>query len=429
MASLVRMDELLPRGLLPTIERAWAIRPVVVLEGLRATGKSTIVRGLVSPHHFRTLGHDVDRQRATDDLGGWLESLPYGAVVDEAQLVPNLQLGVKQIVDDRGASPSQFLLTGSARLNTRELGGSDPLTGRVRRLRLHPFSQSEIERRPVDTITALFDDDPRTWSIPRCDHHDVLGRACAGGFPTMRLLDPIDRTAELDAYVPDLFSGNVYSTRRDVERLVRFFRWLVGRSGSVRNVRHFAEATELAQDTVHAYLDELSEVHLVESVRGFRPGHDHRETERERLFVSDPSFVASALPVDPALLMQNTDAFGRLLETFVATEIIRVLGWSSTSARLFHWRENDRYEVDLVLERRDGALVALEVKAARSATQAHTSGIRRFRDRYRDRFVRGFVLHSGETTTRFDDDIWALPFSALWTIGSAIATGQPSALK
>ena len=375
---------------------------------------------MVEPTHFRTLGNEPDQQRAQGDLRGWLESLPRGAVVDEAQLVPNLQLGIKQIIDIRGATPSQFLLTGSARLNTRELGGSDPLTGRVRRLRLHPFSQSEIEGQPLDTVTALFNEEPRTWLIPPCDHNEVLRRSVAGGFPTMRLLDPVDRSAELDAYVPDLFSGNVHTTRRDVERLVRFFRWLTGRSGSVRNVRHFAEATELAQDTVHSYLDELAEVHLVESVRGFRPGHDHREAQRERIFVADPSFVAAALPVDPALLMQNSDAFGRLLETFVATELIRVLGWSSTSAQIFHWRENDRHEVDLVIERRDGSLIGVEVKATRSATEAHTSGLRRFRDRYQNKFVRGYVLHSGDTTTRFDDTIWALPFSALWTIGNPV---------
>jgi uncharacterized protein len=414
------MSDLLPRGLAPTIERAWATRPVVVLEGLRATGKSTIARGLVAPPQFRTLADDADRTRAVDDLKGWLESLPLGAVVDQAQLVPDVQLGVKQIVDARGATPSQFLLTGSARLNTRELGGSDPLTGRVRRLRLHPFTQSEIERRPLDTITALFDEDPRNWSIPKCDHNDVIRRASAGGFPTMRLLDPVDRSAALDTYVPDLFTGNVYTTRRDIERLVRFFRWLVGRSGSVRNVRKFAEATELAQDTIHAYLDELAEVHLIESVRGFRPGQDHRETERERIFVSDPSFVAAALPVDPTTLMQNNDAFGRLLETFVATELSRVLGWSSTPAQIFHWRENDRYEVDFVIERRDGSLIAIEVKATRSATDAHTAGLRRFRDRYQQRFLRGYVFHSGDTSTRFDDTIWALPFSALWTVGAPV---------
>ncbi len=415
------MVDLVPRGLRSTLERAWASRAVVVLEGLRATGKSTLAGAMVTQPNFRTFADEAERFRAASDLKGWLESVPRGVVIDEAQLVPNLQLGIKQLVDLRGASPSQFLLSGSARLNTRELGGSDPLIGRVRRLRLHPFSQSEIEGRPLDFVTSLFDDDPRTWSIPGCDHREVIRRAAAGGFPTMRSLDPIDRTAELDAYVPDLFSGNVYTTRRDVERLVRFFRWLTARSGSARNVRHFAEATELANDTVHAYLEELAEVHLIETVRGFRRSHDRRETERERIFVADPSFVAAALPSDPTLLMNNNDAFGRLLETFVATELIRLLSWSATSAQLFHWRENDRHEVDLIIERRDGSLIGIEVKASRSASEAHTSGLRRFRDRYSARFTRGFVLHSGDHATRFDDDLWALPFSALWSVGSPVA--------
>ena len=415
------MDPMLPRGLSATIERAWASRSVVVLEGLRATGKSTIARTMMPPAQFRTFADDAERRIAAADLRGWLEALPTSVAIDEAQLIPNLQLGVKQIVDARGATPSQFLLTGSARLNTRELGGSDPLTGRVRRLRLHPFSQSEIEGRPLDTITALFEADPQSWAPGSCDHREVIRRATAGGFPTMRNLEPVDRPVEFDAYVRDLFSGNVHTTRRDVERLTRFFRWLTGRSGSVRNIRAFAESTELANDTVHAYLNELAEVHLVESIRGFRPGQDHRETERERIFVADPAFVTSALSADPDVLQRNTDVYGRLLETFVATELLRILGWSTTSAQLFHWRENNRHEVDLIIERNDGALIGIEVKASRSAAAAHTSGLRRLRNRYPGTFLRGYVLHAGDHITRFDDTLWALPFSALWTVGAAVA--------
>lgn len=94
--------------------------------------------------------------------------------------------------------------------------------------------------------------------------------------------------------------------------------------------------------------------------------------------------------------------------------------WSIPKCDHNHWRENNRHEVDLVIERRNGSLIAIEVKAARSATKAHTAGIRRFRDRYPSRFARGFVFHSGDNATRFDDGIWALPFSALWTVGNPV---------
>jgi uncharacterized protein len=414
------MASLLPRGLQPTIERAWSNAAVVVLEGLRATGKSTITRNLVSEGHFRNLNDSAERRRALDDPDGWLASLPIGAVIDEAQLVPELQLGIKQLLDVRGATVSQFLLTGSARFNTRELGGSDPLTGRVRRLRLHPFSQSEIERRPADAVTALFDDDPRLWSIPGCDHAEIIERASRGGFPTMRSLEPQERSRMLGDYVPALFDGSTHETKRDIVRIARFFRWLSGRSGSVRNIVDFASLNELARDTVQGYLEELAQVHLIETIAGYRPGHDQRETEKERIFVADPAFVAAGLPTDSALLMQNTDAFSSLLETFVANEIIRLLSWSATEATPFHWRESDAREVDLLLERRDGALIGIEVKAARTARDDHAAGLRELRKRHPKRFHRGFVFHSGVHVTRFEDDLWALPFSALWTIGHEV---------
>jgi uncharacterized protein len=419
---------MLPRGLQPTIERAWANSAVVVLEGLRATGKSTLAQAVVAEEQFRTLNASQERRRALEDPDGWLGSLPVGVVIDEAQLVPELQLGIKQLLDERGAAPGQFLLTGSARFNTRELGGSDPLTGRVQRFRLHPFTQSELDRRPADVISSLFDGDPATWQLPGCDHREIIERASRGGFPTMRGLDLRARSRMLDDYVPALFDGSTHATKRDIVRIARFFRWLAGRSGSVRNVADFASLNELARETVPAYLEELAQVHLIESVSGYRPGQDQRETERERLFVADPAFVAAGLPADPTKLMENTDAFCGLLETFVATEIIRLLTWSATDAKLFHWRESDAREVDLVLERRDGALIGIEVKAARSARSDHANGLRAFRQRYPKRFHRGFVLHSGAHATRLEDDLWALPFSALWMLGAQVGPPKSALL-
>jgi AAA domain len=91
------MTTLLPRGLQPTIERAWASAAVVVLDGLRATGKSTITRNLVTEDRFRSLNISAERARAVGDPDGWLAALPRGVVIDEAQLVPELQLSVKHL--------------------------------------------------------------------------------------------------------------------------------------------------------------------------------------------------------------------------------------------------------------------------------------------------------------------------------------------
>lgn len=157
-------------------------------------------------------------------------------------------------------------------------------------------------------------------------------------------------------------------------------------SGSTRNYQLFANEMEMHRNTLSDYLGALSDVHLLEQVPGYRPGLDKRETDKERVFVADPAFVAAMLPTDANALMRNTDAFSALLETFVATEVIRLLTWSSVSAKLFHWRDSNTNEVDLVLERRDGSLIGIEVKAARVAKADHLAGLRELYKRYPSRF-------------------------------------------
>lgn len=405
-----------------------------MLEGLRATGKTTLAKQLVHPENFRTFNEQSERDRATNDTAGWVEALPKGTVVDEAQLVPLLQLSLKDVIDRRGAHAGQFLLTGSSRLSTNEMGGSDPLAGRVTRLRLHPFAQCELASRPLDVVQALFDDDPRSWAPPACNHLDIIGRASLGGFPLFHQPDaaPLDgrhRSLALDDYVAQLFGGDVYQTGRDSERIARTFRWITARSGSTRNYQLFANEMEMHRNTLSDYLGALFDVHLLEQVPGYRPGLDKRETDKERLFVADPAFVAAMLPTDANALMRNNDGFSSLLETFVATEVIRLLTWSSVAAKLFHWRESNTNEVDLVLERRDGSLIGIEVKAARVAKLDHFSGLRELRKRYPSRFLRGFVLHSGDHTSRFEDDLWSLPYSALWSIGGSLGqAADPSSI-
>jgi uncharacterized protein len=420
--------ELLPRGLFQTVSEAWASAPVVVLEGLRATGKTTLARQISAPGSFRDLSQPDERERARRDTWGWVEALPKGTVIDEAQLVPDLQLAIKREVDRRSGGPGQFFLTGSARLNTSELGGSDPLVGRARRLRLHPFSQCEIDGQPLDVITALFEESPTDWAVAECPHDEVIQRASRGGFPFMfTARDGAPSPAMLTDYAAQLFNGDVYRTGKNTDQILRLFRWLTARSGTLRNFRQFADQTDLGRDTIADYLDALTHINLVEWVPGYRAAQDGRETERARVFVADPAFVAAVHGSRPDAIKADDDVFASLLETFVATELIRLAAWSPTGASIFHWREDNKREVDLVLERHDGGLVGIEVKAARNARQDHTRGLEAFRNRYPKRFLRGYVLHSGDHVTSLGHNLWGVPFSALWSIGEPL-TPKPANL-
>ena len=400
----------------------------MVLEGLRATGKTTLAKQIVAPDRFFSLAEPPALARAQSDPQGWLEGLPFGSAVDEAQLAPGLTLAAKALVDTRHVTPGQFLFTGSSRISRSELGGSDALAGRAVRLRVEPFAQCEIEGKPRDVMGALFDEDPRSWHVAPMLHVDVTSRFVPGGLPTIRAADEHIRSMLIDQLAESLFNGDIYRTGKSPDGILRLFRHLCATSSHLEVFDKIGKTVELSKVTIQGYIDALTDVFLVQAVEGFRPDPAKRITEKRRLFVADPAFVADALRAST-----DADLFdskrGGFVETIVATEVRRLIGWTRSRAlNVMHWRKSDKEEVDLVIERHDGKVLALEVKAARSLAGGAGRGLAAFRNQYPQLFHRGYVIHSGDHIQQLADDIWSIPLSALWMIGDEIRPTRSSDL-
>ncbi len=417
------------RGLQSVVESAMGSMPIVVVEGPRAAGKTTLTRAVAHGNNvFDLSAADVYAQAAASPRA-WVESLPVGSVIDEAQRINNLSLEVKRQADGRPGVKGQYLLTGSVRLNRDELGGSDPLVGRVRRCTLLPFAQCELADGPKDVLAALFDGDPGDWVAPPAPQQELFALMIRGGFPLVQPLNGRDdRRNALADYVRDLFASSVVQTRRDVSAITSLFRWLSASSGQLQNISGFGQANGLAKETVAAYLAELERVFLIRTVPSWHHDPGKRETTSARLFVVDPSFSADAhdLARHHGAALQT---HGRIFETFALTEIERLASWSSVRTRTYHWRIDEKREVDAVLEDEStGRLIVIEVKAARESSAGFFQGINAFRARYPKQFHRGIVLHCGDHPLRHADDMWSLPFSALWTLGERVGSADSGSL-
>ncbi len=114
-------------------------------------------------------------------------------------------------------------------------------------------------------------------------------------------------------------------------------------------------------------------------------------------------------------LERDHAAVGHLFETFVVMELLRQAGWQDEPVRLFHYRDKDGREVDLILERRDGAVIGVEAKAAASVGPSDFRGLTRMRDALGDRFKAGVMLYTGANTLPFGDRLAAVPIEGLWT--------------
>jgi uncharacterized protein len=410
--------ELLARAIERAIRVAWESTSVVVLEGPRASGKTELSQLIAGRSNFYSLDDQATFDAATTSLRGWMESLPRGTVIDEAQRIARIPLEAKRIADASQATPGLLLLTGSHRIPKDGLGGSDPLAGRAIRLRLWPFSQGERSGAPRDVITELFDGQPNTWTVTASDQREMRKRIGYGGFPALLNVPETGVAPWTENYVSSLVGDSSHSSARNPRHVQRFFRWLCATSGTEQNITRFAESNELSKQTITAYLQELIDAFLIFEVPAFGTP-DKREIRRPRVFVADPVFSAS-----PINLLTRTEAVnegeGRVFETFVACELQRLIDSSSTRATLQWWRTSKDVEVDFVLEHDDGRLIAIEVKAARESKTEHFKGINAFQKAYEKRFHRGFVFHCADNALRYQHDMWSLPFSVLWSVGEGV---------
>ena len=165
-----------------------------------------------------------------------------------------------------------------------------------------------------------------------------------------------------------------------------------------------------------AYVDLLETLYLIQSLPAWGNNLTKRVVARPKVSLLDTGLAARLNNVTSRAMQPGavSDAAGGLFEAFASGEVRRQLGWSETEARMFHFRDRDGIEVDLVLEASDRRVAGLEMKSAGSVAMSDFSGLRFLRDKLGSRFAMGVVLHTGRKAVPFGDKLWALPYSALW---------------
>jgi predicted AAA+ superfamily ATPase len=405
------------RRALETVTTALLDTRIVLVNGARQSGKSTLVReiGKSTGAHWFTLDAAATRNMAREDPSAFVR-LYEQMIIDEIQRDPELLLSIKEIVDEQ-PTPGRFLLTGSARvLGLQKL--PDTLVGRMETVELWPFSQGEIDGTPDGFVDAAFSLGAEVRHTSNVSRDEYLARIIRGGFP-----DAIRRTGRrhqdyLTTYVADLINRDVVQLSQ-IERCPQMralARMLAARSGQTISPANIGSELGIDLKTARRYIGLLEEVFLIKQIPAWTRRISARSVSQNKLAYVD-SGVASALLHQSATRLRRPGApLGGLLEGFVAMEIARQLTWSNTSAEMFHYRTKDNVEVDIVLENRLGEVIGIEVKASTTPTPDDFRGLRHLANRVGDDFIAGFVLHLGQQTRPAGPKMRALPVSALWQI-------------
>ncbi len=395
--------------------------------GARAVGKTTTA--MARSRTLLAVDEPAIRSSLTVDPDFVLRDAPKPVVIDEWQMAPEVIGAVTRAVD-RGTEPGTFIITGSA----DPRAGMHAAAGRIVRIPMHPLTQLEIESRDPDdlagraeglAIVRLFgskDDDtsppgsaslPSIAVVPGVTKVDVIERIIASGFPAIARAGIDDRLRAdwVDSYLSAALAVDPDSGAVDGRRLRRYLDAVRATTGMVVTDQSLREAADIATNTARSYQDLLARLHVVEEVPAWGGAALAHLLKAPKRFVVD----AALSGLDRDQLLADPTALGPVLETFVHAQLAPLGALGPRPFDVFHLRTAGGHrEVDFILQSPSGDIVAVEVKAAAGAQATDARHLNWLRDALGDRFLGGFVLHLGASSSMLDDRLWSMPVSALW---------------
>ena len=395
----------------------------IALDGAKGVGKT----GTALQRAERSFLLDRPDQRAL------VAANPDGIVrvgttlLDEWSRMPEVWDLVRRAVDD-GAAPGSFLLTGSATPATGQ--GTHSGAGRILSLRMRPMALHERGQLTpsvslADMLTAaepcLAEISGETsYALP-----DYLEAIEASGLPGITRLGADLRAEQLSAYVQRVIDRDLPDLGYTVRRPETLRRWLAAYAAASSTTTSYSKLLDAAtagdgqqptRDTTLAYRDHLTQLRLLDPVPGWSPSRSPfaRLQQAPKHQLVDPALAATLLGATASSLASPRDSHlaGPLFES-LATLTVRVAA-EATRARVGHLRtRNGDHEVDLIVEGRDGRIVALEVKLTAAVTDADVAHLLWLRSRLPQDVNDLVIITTGTHAYRRPDGVAVVPLALL----------------
>lgn len=389
--------------------------PVVMLTGARQTGKTTLV--LDWARHNRANYYTLDDVQtlagADADPQGFILNLPLPAVIDEVQKVPRLLPAIKLRVD-RDRHPGMFLLTGSA--NVLALPHvSESLAGRMEIHTLWPLSRGELSGRRENFLTAIFSE--KQIPLPPVHRTSWPELLTKGGYPEATHRKSSRASEWFRSYLTAIIQRDIrdLSQIEGLTAIPNVLAVLATRAACLLNTSDLTRDCAVPNTTLKRYLSMLEMIFIIYRLPAWSVNLGKRLIKAPKIMFCDTGLACHLLGADANRL--NTDGLlkGRLLENFVANELLKQATWQKNRIRLFHYRSASGQKIDLILEDQQGRIVALEVKASHTIQSTDFTPMRALKDSLKSRFLMGIILHDGNQVIPHGQCFYSAPITCLWS--------------
>lgn len=325
--------------------------PAVAILGPRQVGKTTLAKEIAKkwnkPSVYLDLEKPSDQAKLRDPELYFEQQGDNLLIIDEIQRLPQLFQVLRGIIDERraaGKMHGQFLLLGSASLDLAQ-GSSESLAGRIAYVDLGILTASEVM--PAGDLNRL-------W--------------LRGGFPQSYLAATDEESFEWREYfITSYLERDIpaLGPRVPAETLRRFWMMLAHNQGQTVNAANLAANLSVSAPTIHRYVDLLSDLLLVRTLRPWSGNVGKRLVKSPKIYLRDSGLTHSLLSIATSDDLLGHPVVGSSWEGFVIENLLSTI---PQRANPFFYRTNKGAEIDLLLEMPSQKKIAIEIKRSLSPT-------------------------------------------------------------
>ncbi len=373
--------DMITRKILNELKLLLSEYPIVTILGPRQSGKTTLVRDILTGYQYSNLEDPETRQFAIDDPKAYLAQFRSKTIIDEIQRVPEL-LSYLQVLVDKEKVNGRFILTGSHQLKLQE-SITQSLAGRTAILTLLPLSISEL-------LISGF-------------NSDSFEEYCYKGF-LPRVYDQNIRSKTVHS--------NYYQTyvERDVRQLInlknlslfeKFLKLIAGRVGQIFDASSIANEVGVDSKTISHWISILEASFILFKLPAYFENFGKRVIKSPKYYFMDVGLLTFMLGIEKKEQISRDPLIGNIFENLVVLECFKERYNQGKLANLYYFRDSNGNEVDLVYQK-GPELVAIEIKSAATYSKSQLKGLKKFSE-ISNKCSKSYLVYNGDEINLSDN--------------------------
>lgn len=389
----------------------------ILLLGARQVGKSTLLQHLLPEVKNFVFGPVQDIYKARQDPHLFLDSFPSPLILDEVQYVPELLAALKQKMD-RDESKGQYFLTGSQNFSMLR-NVAESMAGRVAIFHLDNFTPQEMIGfgqeagwipQYIENPESFFKD---RKTLPP-DFPPLIEFLFRGTFPGTIELPSSQISRYFLSYLQTYVDRDV-RTMENIQSLTEFDRFLgIAASLTAQEINASQTGREIgvSPQTARRWLDLLTYTYQWFELFPYFGNTIKRISGKKKGYIKDTGFACYLQAIDSPESLAKSPRLGAIFETWAVNYIHQQFATLAVSPRTYHWRTSGGAEVDLILETK-GKLYPIEMKCKTNLSRADLSGLKAFRETYKEQVMPGLIIYAGSEIYKLDESTHAIPWNLI----------------